>query len=481
MMQRSVRNGSLAGALAVSLLGLAVSPALAQAGRGDKERQQQAQILDSFGGAFAGPQQAYVARIGEKMAVAAGMGGRCTFTLVNSEVINAFAAPPGCYVYVTRGLLSILNSEAELAGVLGHEVGHVTAKHATRQRNTQVLSGLAAVLVGAVTKSDQLGQIAGQAAQLGVLSYSRGQEYESDSLAVKYLPAAGYPSTGISRALAALQRQDEYAARAAGAMGGKAIPVWARTHPLTGDRIARAGKAAAAGAVPTGVQPPTEAAFLAAVDGLVYGDDPAQGFVRGSAFAHPGLRIAFDAPRGFNLSNGPSAVGINGPNGLRGQFSRGRLNGPIEDYAAAVLRATLGQSAANIGQTRRTTIGGLEAAMVSARASSSNQAVDVSVVAYNLGGDAAYHFVTMAPAGQGPMFDTMYASFRRLTDAEAAQYLPRKIEVVTVRSDDTSETLSARMAGDSGKLELFQMLNAIRPGEALAPGRKVKLVTEPRR
>lgn len=475
------RRSILAGSLATLLLAMLGAPALAQTSRPDKERQQQTQVLDSFGGAFAGPQQAYVARIGDKMAVAAGMGGRCTFTLVNSEIINAFAAPPGCYVYVTRGLLGILNSEAELAGVLGHEVGHVTAKHATRQRNTQVLGGLAAVLVGAVTKSDQLGQLAGQAAQLGVLSYSRGQEYEADTLAVKYLPIAGYPSTGISRALAALQRQDEYATRAAGAVGGKAIPVWARTHPLTGARIARAGRAAAAGAVPIGVQPANEAAFLAAVDGLVYGDDPAQGFVRGSAFAHPGLRIAFDAPRGFTLSNGPSAVGISGPNGLRGQFSGGRLNGPIEDYAAAVLRATLGQAAANVGQTRRTTIGGLEAAMVSARATSNNQSVDVSVVAYNLGGGAAYQFVTLSPSGQAAVFDTMYASFRRLSDGEAARYLPRRIEVITVRSGDTSESLSARMAGDSGKLELFQMLNDVRPGEALTSGRKVKLVMEPRR
>lgn len=481
MRRRSILVGSMAVALATSLLAMSGAPAFAQAVKGDKERQQQAQILDSFGGAYSGPQQAYVARIGEKMAVAAGMGGRCTFTLVNSDVINAFAAPPGCYVYVTRGMLGILNSEAELAGVLGHEVGHVTAKHATRQRNTQVLSGLAAVLVGAVTKSDQLAQLAGQAAQLGVLSYSRGQEYEADSLAVKYLPPASYPATGITKALAALQRQDEFAARAAGAGAGRTIPVWARTHPLTGDRIARARKAAAAGAVPTGVQLTNEAVFLAAVDGLIYGDDPQQGFVRGSAFAHPGLRIAFDAPRGFNLSNGASAVGINGPNGLQGQFAGGRINGRTEDYATSVLRAALGQSSANIGQPLRTTIGGLEAAMVTARAASNNQAVDVTVVAYNLGAGSAYHFVTVAPAGQGAAFDTLYASFRRLTDAEAARYLPRKIEVVTVRSGDTSESLSTRMAGDSGKLELFQMLNDIRPGEALAAGRKVKLVTEARK
>lgn len=471
------------GYAAVLLAGLLVGsgPAVAETGKAAQQRQQQAQILDSFGGVYDGAQAAYVTRIGEKVAVAAGMGGRCTFTLVNSDVINAFAAPPGCYIYVTRGLLAILNSEAELAGVLGHEVGHVTAKHANRQRNTQVLGGLAAVLVGAVSKSDQLGQLAGQVAQLGVLSYSRGQEYEADSLAVKYLPLAGYPADGISRALAGLQRQDDFSLRTAGDTAGQVIPVWARTHPLTGDRIARATRAAAA-ADGVARSPSNEAAFLSAVDGLVYGDDPSQGFVRGAVFAHTGLRIGFTAPRGFSVINGASAVTVNGPKGLRGQLSAGKYaNGRLEDFAGVVIRNALGEGGGNIGQPQRTTINGLETVFLPARATSQGQSVDVSAVVYDLGNGDTYQFVTIAPAGQSATFDTMYASFHRLTDAEAARYKARRIEVVGVRPADTAQSLSSRMSTDVDKLGLFQMLNDVKPVEALASGRRVKLVTEVRK
>jgi predicted Zn-dependent protease len=137
-----------------------------------------------------------VSRIGERMAQAAGLGGRCTFTIVDTEEINAFTAPPGCYVYVTRGLLAVLNSEAELAAVLGHELGHVAANHAHKQQNQETIGGLAAVLVGAATKSDLAGAVARRAAKLGALSYSRGQEYEADTLAMRYLPQAGYAPRG---------------------------------------------------------------------------------------------------------------------------------------------------------------------------------------------------------------------------------------------------------------------------------------------
>src|SRR5436190_19133665 len=126
-------------------------PAQAQT---DRVQAQQAQVLREVGGAYEGPQAAYVRRIGERVAVAAGLGGRCTFTVIDNAAINAFTTPPGCYVYVTRGLLAILNSEGELAAVLGHELGHVAAKHAQKQQSQEPLTGLASVLVGAATRSD---------------------------------------------------------------------------------------------------------------------------------------------------------------------------------------------------------------------------------------------------------------------------------------------------------------------------------------
>lgn len=481
MEHRTTRAGRLIPVLALVMAATLAAPAQAQLRTSEQERQQQARFVDSLGGVYAGPQAAYVSRIGEKVASASGMGGRCTFTLINSEVINAFAAPPGCSVYVTRGLLSILNTEAELAGVLGHEVGHVARKHFARQRNQQVLTGLAAVLVGAVAKSEEIGQLASKAAELGTLSYSRSQEYEADAFATQILPAAGYPREGIADALAALQRQDEYSARIAGG-GSSATPVWARTHPLTGARIQRAGKVSGKAPTVTGPLNVNEAAYLAAMDGLLYGDDPAQGFVRGRAFVHPGLKLAFEAPSGFRLTNGATAVGIAGPSGFRGDFTGARLNGArLEDHARETLRAILGQAQAEYSTPQKSRINGLDAVALTARATSQGQPVDLTVVAYDVGGESVYRFTALAPAGQTAAYDSLFRSFRRINDADLGRLGAQQLAVVAVRSGDTVETLAARMSVDGDKVALFRMLNNVAPGEALAPGRRVKLVVEPRR
>jgi len=416
------------------------------------------------------------------MAVAGGLAGRCTFTLINSEVINAFAAPPGCSVYVTRGLLSILNTESELAGVLGHEVGHVARKHFVRQRNQQVLAGLAAVLVGAVAKSEEIGQLASKAAELGTLSYSRSQEYEADAFAAQNLPVAGYPREGIADALAALQRQDEYSSRISGGGGSSATPVWARTHPLTGTRIQRAGKVSGMASAGTGQLDTNQATYLAAIDGLLYGGDPSQGLIRGRAFVHPGLNLAFDVPGGFRLSNGTTAVGIAGPGGYRGDFTGAPLKGArLEDHVREALRAIFGQAQAEYSAPQGSRINGLDAVALTARVTSQGQPVDLTIVAYDVGGESVYRFTVLAPAGQTAVYDPLFRSFRRLTDADMNRFGPLRLAVVTVRSGDTIEAMAARMSVDGDKPALFRMLNNLLPGEALAPGLRVKLVVKPRR
>lgn len=453
---------------------LAALPAVAQT---DRVQAQQNRILQEVGGAYDGPQAAYVTRIGERMAVAAGLGGRCVFTIVDNEAINAFTAPPGCYVYVTRGLLAILNSEGELAAVLGHELGHVAAKHAQRQQSQETLTGLAAVLVGAATKSDLAASVAKRAAQLGSLSYSRSQEYEADTLSLRYLPQAGYAPRGLPDVLDDLQREDEFSARLAGRDSAQSTPGWARTHPLTSDRIRRAVQQseAAAPGDRSGLNAET---YLSALDGLPYGDDPDQGYVSGRGFAHPGLRIAFEAPPGFRLTNASDAVRIDGPDGLRGEFASGRASAArLEDYADQVLRGIVGAAPVERGRLVRTRINGLDAVILPARAESRGGGVmEVVVAAYATGGDRAYHFATIAPEGRGGVFDQMYDSFRRLSDRETGPSGPRRIVVVTVRPGDTSESLSDRMAGEA-PLGRFLMLNGLQRGEPLEPGRRVKIVT----
>lgn len=458
--------------LAAALMAL---PAAAQV---DRVQAQQAQVLREVGGAYSGPQAAYVTRIGERMADAAGLPGRCVFTVIDSEAVNAFTTPPGCYVYVTRGLLAILNSEGELAAVLGHELGHVAAKHAQKQQSQAALSGLAAALVGAATKSDLAGSVARRAAKLGVLSYSRTQEYEADSLSLRYLPAAGYSPRALPDVLDDLQREDAFSALLSGRSGVQATPGWARTHPLTTDRIRRAAQQSDL-AAPGDASGRNTETYLSQVDGLTYGGSASQGVISGRSFLHQGLRIAFDAPPGFQLINAADAVAISGPDGLRGEFAAGRaVPSRLDDYADQVLRSVVGATQVERGRAERTTINGMEAVILPARAPTRAGPVEVVVAAYAVGGERAYHFVTIAPEGRGGVFDPMYDSFRRLSDREAGGTGPQRITLVTVRPGDTSEALSDRMAGDA-PLGRFLMLNGLQRGEPLAPGRRVKVVTGP--
>ncbi|MEW5687027.1 MAG: M48 family metalloprotease [Pseudomonadota bacterium] len=459
-------------ALATATTAWAQAPQVSRA-----ERLQHDAILSEAGGRYDGPQGDYVAAVGERLAVAAGLGGRCEFVLVDSQVVNAFTAPPGCHVYVTRGLLAIMNSEAELAAVLGHELGHVTAQHAARQRNQEVMTGIAAVLVGAVTKSDLAGGIAQRAAKLSNLGYSRSQEYEADRLSLRYLPQAGYPASGLADVLAGLQREDEYTARSTG-RDARSSPVWASTHPLTTDRIRRVR--AQTGPDPEAGRGLGVETYLAALDGLTYGDAASQGVVRGRTFTHPRLRIGFEAPAGFRLTDAAQGVRIDGPEGMRGEFAAGRLPPEgLEDYAVQVLGAIAGGASIQVGRPGRGRVNGLETVTLPARAGTRSGPVDVVIAAYAVDGGRAYHFATIAPAGRSAVFDPMYASFHRLSEQEAAGLGPAHIGVVTVRRGDTAESLSERMSGDDG-LGRFLMLNALAPGETLAPGRRVKIVTAAR-
>lgn len=449
------------------------APAAAQPAREHRE------MVAELGGTYLGPQADYVQRVGERMAQAAGMRQRCVFTVVNSEVVNAFTAPPGCYVYVTRGLLSIVNSEAELAAVLGHELGHVAANHAVRQQNAETMGSLAAALLGVATKSDLAGKVAGRVAKLGALGYSRNQEYEADSLALTYLPAAGYAPEGLTRVLDDLQREGAFTARETGQPEGGMAP-WASTHPLTSDRIRRASVQAAKTPPQEGLTL-DEAGYLAAVDGLPYGEAGAQGYVREGSYIHPQLGIRFDAPRGFQVANEPQAVRVSGPGGTLAEFTGGRATPKqLEDYALEVLRGVVRNGRHQVGQAQHTKINGLDAVVLPARATSARRPVDLTVVAYSLGRDEAYSFIAMTPVGQAGLFDPMFDSFRRLSDREVDAISGRRIAVVEVRSGDTAESMAARMAPDRDSLDRFLMLNALERGQPLRPGTQVKLVVEGR-
>jgi len=373
--------------------------------------------------------------------------------------------------------MALINSEDELAAVLGHEVGHIAANHPQRRQSRSTFAGLGALVVGVLTGSSGLANLANQFGQLNVLSFSRNQEFEADTLAGRYLAQGGYSPYGLVEMLDALQREDQLEERTTSGREAKAVPQWARTHPLTGDRVARALQLARTSGAPPGLPQQGRDVYLDAINGMIWGDDPSQGFVEGRSFAHPEMRIAFDAPPGFTLANGPTAVKIQGPGEIRGEFSVGQIAGRgLEDYAMGVLQRLAGNSQIRLGRPERTTINGLEAVIVPAVAQTQSGMVEATVAAYAAGGGTAYHFVTLAPAGRSRGLEPMFGSFRRLSPAEASRLRARRVQVVTVRPGDTPESLASRMAFEENRMDQFLVLNDLQPGQPLRPGERVKLV-----
>ncbi len=442
------------------------------------------QLLQEFGGLYNGRQAAYVTQVGQKIAVQSGLSnakGDFTISLLNSSVNNAFAIPGG-YVYVTRQLLGLMNDEAELASVMGHEVGHVAAQHSKKRSNRATKGALGSVLLtvlgAAVGGSDgaKLGQQLGSSiAQRYVLGYSRSQEYQADDLGVSYLAKAGYDPMASSTMLASLAAQTSLDARRSG-RSEKALPEWASTHPDPASRVARARQTAAASGGTSTYR--NNDGFISMLDGMLYDDDPEQGIVDGQTFRHPGLRLGFTAPTGFAISNGTSAVTINGSGG-QAQFSGGPYAGDMNSYITSVFKGLSNDPNAqlNIGSVSQTTINGLKTGVASTNANTQSGAVTVTVYAYEFGPKSAFHVMTVTPAGSGTgPFSSLVQSVHRLSDQEVASIKARRIDIVTVRSSDTLQSISNRMAYTDYQVERFLTLNGLAANSALKSGQKVKII-----
>ncbi|MBZ9647176.1 M48 family metalloprotease [Sphingobium sp. 3R8] len=447
---------------------------------------QHPELLKEFGGAYVGPQAKYVEGVGRRIAVQSGLSnaqGDFTVTLLNSPVNNAFAIPGG-YVYVTRQLMALMNDEAELAGVLGHEVGHVAAQHGQRrqkaaQRNAiggALLGALAGALLGDSGFSGLIQKGIGTGSQLLTLKFSRSQEYEADDLGIRYLATGGYDPRALSGMLASLAAQSNLDARVAGS--ARSMPEWASTHPDPGARVQRAANAAAATRATSTVR--NRDAFLNALDGVLYGDDPKQGVIDGNRFRHPDLRLSFAAPSGFGMENGADAVSITGSGG-QAQFGAAPYSGNLAAYIDSVFAKLGGGEGAGgvpAGEVSRTTVNGIPAAYRTVRATSQSSQVDATVFAYDFGGGKAYHFLLLTPAGQGiGPFTAMVQSVQRLSAQEAAAIKPRRVDVVTVKAGDTVQSMAKRMAYSDYQLDRFLTINALNANATLRPGQRVKIVT----
>ncbi len=473
--------------LSPALSGCSVNPAtgqssftglLSESGEQQMGRENHPKVLAEFGGAYPdGDLQRYIASLGNLLARTSDRPDQqYTFTVLDSPIVNAFAVPGG-YVYVTRGLLALANNEAEIAGVLAHEIGHVAARHAAERYSTGVLASIPAVFAGILTGSSDVANLAGAAGAAYLQSYSRDQEYQADLLGVRYMSRANYDPYGMGSFLAQLQADDRLDAKLVGRPELADQTSIMATHPRTADRIQRAIEEAGGTQV---IDPLVERdLYLSKIDGMLYGDQPEQGFIRGRRFAHPTLRFDFVVPPGFHITNSADAVIAQRADGGVIIFDRApqpastrMIDYLIDEWAPRL----------DIADAQVINVNGLDAATGSGRLSTRSGSRDVRLVAIRADANAVYRFIFLTKPEitrvLAPELQRTAYSFRRLSAAEAAALQAQRIRVVRVEPGDTVSSMAQRMAFDDFREERFRVLNGLAAGDRLVPGQLVKLVVE---
>ena len=408
-------------------------------------RESDPQIVGQFGSYTDAELSAYVDRIGQKLlavshlrrptAPAEVQNTAFTFRVLDSPVVNAFALPGG-YIYVTRGLLANLENEAQLAVVLGHEIGHVARQHAARQAfeaQRAQFGLLGAALLGQAVlggnAAQAISQFGGQGLQLLLLKYGREDEMESDQLGVEYATLAGYKAEEGAEFFISLKR--------IGQKAGETLPEFLSTHPDPGNREVRIRQLAAEwdARTPGSSETVAEAEYDAQIDGITFGENPRQGFVENGTFYHPDLRFQFVIPQGFQLQNDAQQVVFG-----NGQGTVGALTLAQGTSAEASARTFASQQGVQVLDSGTDTINGLRAAYVAAEAQTQQGAVRTIQLFIEYGG-RVYNLAALgAPAALAQYQNAYLAtfrSFRPLTDARVLAVQPAKLDVITANRDGT--------------------------------------------
>ncbi|XUY26578.1 M48 family metalloprotease [Agrobacterium sp. rho-8.1] len=428
-------------------------------------------IVASYGGEYRDDKtERLVARItGALTAVSENPQQSYRITILNSPAINAFALPGG-YLYVTRGLLALANDASEVAAVLSHEMGHVTANHGIERQRREEAEVIASRVVAEVLSSDLAGKQALARGKLRLAAFSRQQELQADVIGVRMLGEAGYDPFASPRFLDSMAA---YARFTSADPDSDQSLDFLSSHPNTPQRIELARRHARAFGQEGQVGDKGRDWFLNGIDGLLYGDSPQEGYVRGNTFLHGSLGIRFDVPEGFQIDNKVEAVLATGPGEMAIRFDG--VADPKQTTLPNYL--TSGWVAGLLPETvKEIEINGLPAA--TARASADKWDFDVTVIRV---GQQIFRFLTAVPKGSAQLDSVatiLRTSFRKMTPSEIAALKPLRVRVVTTKPGDTVATLAARMMGTDRKLELFRVLNAMSATSVIQPGERVKIIAE---
>ena len=411
---------------------------------------------------------------GQQMNKVSDRPGQYGFTIVDSPVINAFATPDG-HVYFTRGIMAHFNSEAQFAGVLGHELGHITARHGQKQQTRSTVAGLGLLLGSIVAPrimQSAVGGLLQQGAGLGILKYGRDDERESDQLGVKYSTKIGYDASQMADFFQTLQRNQS-------ASGSSSIPTFLSSHPNSADRYTTVKSLAAQAKQNAGGRQLNVGrdSYLRMINGLAYGEDPRQGYVESGVFYHPDLKFSLPVPSGWKSQNSPTQFQMAEPNG-KALLVLIPAGGNSLDEAAQALAKGIGLQGAN---AQRTTINGFPAVVMQGDQQGQQGQAGARVLAHVIqDGSSYYGLVGLSSpdafAGYADTFSRVVQGFARLTDANK---LNRQTEKVRIRTATGTQTLASAFAAagiPSRRYEELAILNGMQTTDRLSKGMLYKVV-----
>jgi predicted Zn-dependent protease len=411
----------------------------------------------------------YVSEVGKRMAAASERPNLpWEFHVVDDASVNAFALPGG-FIYVTRGLMTSINDEAELATVVGHEIGHVTNRHSVQQISKAEVAQLG-LGIGSILSSDiaKFGQLASAGLSVLFLKYSRDAENQADAAGFRYAANQNYDVREMPKVFEMLDRISKTS-------GGGELPEWLATHPSPGNRIEHIEKM-----LDTLKKDPSKGAvdrdqYLRRVQGMTYGEDPRQGYFEGTHFYHPQMRFQLTFPDGWKTQNTPQAVAaVSSSQDAIIQLS---LAGNASPSQAA--QQFLSQQGVQAGQASTSSINGFPAATSTFQAQTDQGAIQglVSFISY---GGSTYGIMGYTAAGKlgnyGNVFESTIRSFSELRDASKLNVQPAKVEVVKLNRDMTLEQFNAQYPS-SIPIENVAIINEVEgPSTMLPSGRLVKRV-----
>jgi predicted Zn-dependent protease len=429
-------------------------------------------ILSSYGGAYDDPKlEALIGKTVDRLVAASDRPDQAyKVTILNSGAVNAFALPTG-QLYVTRGLIALASDTSELSSVLSHEMAHVLAKHASIREDQAKQAAIVARVVTDMSNDPDLTAFALAKSKLTMASFSRTQEFEADDIGVGISARAHFDPYGAARFLSSMERNAEL--KAGKTSLDPRVQDFLSSHPATPERVQRALATARQYTSPDDSERDRES-YLGAIDNIVYGEDPSEGFVRGRRFLHPRLGFTFTAPEGFTLDNTAQAVlGLKDGGGAALRLDVVKIPGEqtLPDYLMSgwlenVDRASL----------EELTINGFPAA--TAKAKGDDWSFRLYAIRF---GSEAYRFIFASKhdaVDADSMFRASVETFRRMSLTEINAAKPLRLKIAAVEPGDTIERLAGRMGGLDHPIERFRVLNGLDAGARLKPGDHVKTVVE---